>query len=58
MDACEVQARAALRKEGYRYLDLSEAILKKEDGTATSAVAYSYYSRVLSSFKETEIETN
>ena len=56
LDACDVQvqARAALRKEGYRYLDISEATLKREDGSVTSAVAYSYYSRVLSGFKETE----
>jgi len=56
MDACDKLESDTLIKEGYRYLDISEITLKKEDGTITSAVAYSYYSRVLSGFKE--IETN
>ena len=52
MDACDKLESATLIKEGYRYLDISEATLKREDGSVTSAVAYSYYSRVLSDFKE------
>ena len=52
MDACDKLESDALIKEGYRYLDISEATLKREDGSVTSAVAYSYYSRVLSGFKE------
>jgi len=50
MNVCGEQDSVALRKEGYRYLGISEATLKREDGSVTSAVAYSYtlvYCRVL-----------
>ena len=52
MDVCGEQESVALGKEGYRYLSLSDAFLKKEDGSVTSAVAYSYYSRILSGFEQ------
>ena len=54
MDACDKLESDTLIKEGYRYLDISETTLKRGDGSVTSAVAYSYYTRVLSGFKETE----
>ena len=52
MNGCDEGARAALLKEGHLYLEISEASLKKEDGTITSTLAYSYYSRILSDIKQ------
>ena len=51
MDACDAQKSDALNKEGVRYLGISEATLKKEDGTITSAMAHSFYSHILSNVK-------
>jgi len=53
MNGCNEEDRAALLKEGHLYLDLSDASLKKEDGsTITSTLAYSHYSRILSEIKQ------